>query len=184
MKPITLYIFVHDDVPSSIANTLGRGYFKKFTDEIASISNRHFIFNEIRHVRGVTDQHYKGQHSGEILRNWEIAAIGYKNDKGLEWGKTERYILVTKDPINETVLGCAYPGRPPVIACTQSYQVIAHEVGHSFNATHEDAELGWNAWGGECETYMFPQISNIRGNCYRYTPRNREHIKAFLSDAP
>lgn len=184
MKPITLYIFVHDDVPSSIANTLGRGYFKSFTDEIASISNRHFIFNEIRHVRGVTDQHYKGQHSGEILRNWEIAAIGYKNDKGLEWGKTERYILVTKDPINESVLGCAYPGRPAVIASTQSYQVIAHEVSHSFNATHEDAELGWNAWGGECETYMFTQISNIRGNCYRYTPRNREHIKAFLSDAP
>ena len=184
MKPITLYIFVHDDVPASIASTLGRGYFKEFTDEISSISSRPFVFNEVRHVQGVTDQHYKGQNPDEILRNWEIAAVGYKNDKGLEWGKTERYILVTKDPINETVLGCAYSGKPAVIACTQSYQVIAHEVGHSFNATHEDAELGWNAWGGECETYMYPQISNVRGNCYRYTPKNREHIKAFLSDAP
>ena len=84
MKPITLYIFVHDDVPGSIANTLGRGYFKEFTDEISFISNRPFIFNLVRHVRGVTDHHYKGHNTEDILRRWEIAAIGYKNDKGLE----------------------------------------------------------------------------------------------------
>ena len=184
MKPITLYIFVHDDVPDSIANTLGRGYFKEFTNEISAITGRTFVFNEVRRVRGVTDLNYKSQNTDEVLRNWQIAAIGYKNDKGLEWGKTERYILVTKDPINEAVLGSAYPGKPAVIASTQSYQVIAHEVGHSFNATHEDAELGWNAWGGECETFMYPHISNVRGKCYRYTRKNREHIKAFLSDAP
>ena len=82
MKPITLYIFVHDDVPGSIANTLGRGYFKEFTDEISFISQRTFVFNEVRHVPGVTDQHYKSENTEEILRNWEIAAIGYKNDKG------------------------------------------------------------------------------------------------------
>lgn len=184
MKPITLYIFVHDDVPGSIAHTLGRGYFKAFTEEISFITGRSFAFNEVRHVQGVTDHNYKGENVDDILWSWQKAAAGYKNDKGLEWGKTERYILVTKDPINATTLGCAYPGKPAVIASTQSYQVIAHEVGHSFNATHEDAELGWNAWGGECETYMYQDISNARGNCYRYTPKNREHIKAYLSDAP
>ena len=184
MKPITLYIFVHDDVPGSIAHTLGRGYFKEFTEEISAITGRSFIFNEVRHVKGVTDHNYKSQNLNDVLWSWQKAAIGYKNDKGLEWGKTERYILVTKDPINATTLGCAYPGKPAVIASTRSYQVIAHEVGHSFNATHEDAELGWNAWGGECETYMYHEISDVRGNCYRYTPKNREHIKAFLSDSP
>lgn len=184
MKPITLYIFVHDDVPGSIAHTLGRGYFKTFTEEISFITGRSFVFNEVRHVKGVTNHNYKGENADDILWRWQKAADAYKNDKGLEWGKTERYILVTKDPINATTLGCAYPGKPAVIASTQSYQVIAHEVGHSFNATHEDAELGWNAWGGECETYMYHEISDVRGNCYRYTPQNREHIKAFLSDAP
>jgi len=184
MKPITLYIFVHDDVPSSIVSTLGRGYFKEFTEEISAITGRSFIFNEVRHVKGVTDHNYKGQNLNDILWSWQKAAIGYKNDKGLEWGKTERYILVTKDSINDTVLGGAFPGKPAVIASTSSYQIIAHEIGHTFNATHEDGELSWNAWGGECETYMYHEVSSLRGNCYRYTPKNRERIKAFLSDAP
>ena len=84
MKPITLYIFVHDDVPSSIVSTLGRGYFKEFTDEIAFITGRSFAFNEVRHVQGVTDHNYKGENVDDILWSWQKAAAGYKNDKGLE----------------------------------------------------------------------------------------------------
>lgn len=184
MRPITLYIFVHSDVHPTTAHTLGRAHFKVFTDEIQSITGRHFNFKEIRNVPGMTDFNYKTPDEGDALRRWQIAAIAYKNLHGLGWGKTERYILVTQDPINDRVLGCAYLGQPPIIACTKHYQVIGHEVGHSFNATHEDAELGWNAWGGVCETMMYATVSNIRGNCYRFTQKNRKNIKDFLSDAP
>lgn len=72
------------------------GYFKEFTDEISTITGRPFVFNEVRHVQGVTDHNYKGENVDDILWSWQKAAAGYKNDKGLEWGKTERYILVTK----------------------------------------------------------------------------------------
>lgn len=184
MLPITLYIFVHDDVPTSIADALGRAYFKNFTDEITAISRRQFVFKEIRSLPGMTDFNYKNENQEDALQHWRVAAINYKNTHNLSWGKTERYILVTKDYINEQTAGISYEGQPPMIASTVHYQVIAHEVGHSFNATHENAELSWNAWGGICETYMHPEISTIRGNCYRFTKKNREHIKAFLSDAP
>ena len=80
MKPITLYIFVHDDVPSSIVSTLGRGYFKEFTEEISAITGRSFVFNEVRHVKGLTDHNSKGQNLNDILWSWQKAAIGYKDD--------------------------------------------------------------------------------------------------------
>ena len=184
MQPITLYIFIHNDVPNSTINTLGRAYFKEFTDEITAITKRSFIFKDIRNVRGMTDFNYKSQNVDGVIKRWELAAIQYKNQQGLKWGKTERYILVTQAPLNETTLGVAYSGQPAVIACLKDYQVIAHEVGHSFNASHNDAALGYNPWGVVCETFMFPQASALRSNCYRFTPKNRENIIAFLSDAP
>ena len=70
------------------------------------------------------------------------------------------------------------------IASTTVYQAIAHEVGHSFDATHADGELSWNALGVVCETYMYPETDKLRANCYRYSAENRERITAFLSDAP
>ena len=184
MQPITLYIFIHNDVPHRAINTLGRAYFKEFTDEITAITKRSFIFKDIRNVQGITDFNYKSQSIDDVLHRWELAAIRYKNQHGLKWGKTERYILVTQSPLNETTLGCAYPGQPAVIASLKHYQVIAHEVGHSFNASHNNAALGHNPWGSVCETFMFPNASTFRSNCYRFTPENRNNISAFLSDAP
>ena len=116
MQPITLYIFIHNDVPNHAINTLGRVYFKEFTDEITAITKRSFVFKAIRNVRGMTDFNYKSQNIGDVLQRWESAAIQYKNQQGLKWGKTERYILVTQAPLNETTLGVAYSGQPAVIA--------------------------------------------------------------------
>ena len=98
MQPITLYIFIHNDVPHRAINTLGRAYFKEFTDEITAITKRSFIFKDIRNVQGMTDFNYKSQSIDDVLHRWELAAIRYKNQHGLKWGKTERYILVTRLP--------------------------------------------------------------------------------------
>ena len=79
MQPITLYIFIHNDVPNSTINTLGRAYFKEFTDEITAITKRSFIFKDIRNVRGMTDFNYKSQNVDGVIERWELAAIQYKN---------------------------------------------------------------------------------------------------------
>ncbi|MFP3517996.1 hypothetical protein SB766_17575 [Pseudomonas sp. SIMBA_077] len=183
MKPITLYVFVHDTVTLS-SNVIGRQYIKDFTDEITAITGRSFVFHMLRNIPGLTDMNYKAENPRDAIDRWTALALDYRNTRNLEWTSTERYILVINDTINEKVLGGAYERRPAVIASVSSYQVIAHEVGHSFTATHEDAELGWNPWGVVCETYLYPEIIKGRANCYRYTKKNRERIVNYLKDAP
>ena len=184
MRTINLYIFVHDDVPFSTVKVLGRSYFKDFTEEITKVTGRPFVFNELKKIPGMTDFNYRNEDVEDVLRRWEIAAQSYMQTNNLSWDKTDRYILVTAEGLNDRVMGVAYEKRPAVIATVQHYQVIAHEVGHSFNATHEDAELSSNPWGAVCETYLYPQIGAARAKCYRYTQKNRERIAAYLSDAP
>lgn len=183
MKPITFHIFVHDDVTLS-DRVLGLQYFKNFTDEISAITGRAFKFNMLRNIRGVTDFNYTSKSVKEVVDRWMAVAATYKNDNNLGWTQTDRYILVINGNINDQVLGAALPRQPALIASVSSYQVVAHEVGHSFTATHEDAEIGWNPWGVQCETYVYPEVSKNRANCYRYTPKNRAHIVNYLKDAP
>ena len=139
MQPITLYIFVHDDVTLS-TSTLGRQYFKDFTDEITALTGRQFVFNIIRNLPGVTDFMYKSEDEQDVMDRWRGAAEEYKNAHNLGWTKTERYILVIKDGINNRVIGGANRRQPALIASTTVYQAIAHEVGHSFDATHADGK--------------------------------------------
>ncbi len=187
MRPINLYIFIHDDIPSSTASTLLHDYFALFTKEITSFTGRRFIFNKIRHVPGITDFKYTSKHeNGDIaaLSRWAEIAQRFQVSHNLLWGKTERYILVTKDSLTDTGLGIAYLKEPPLIACIKYPQVIAHEVGHSFNGTHEHAMLSVDTSGAVCESFIYAKNSNTRAKCFRYTQANRDRIAAFLSDAP
>ena len=184
MQPINLYIFIHDDLSSVPTHLLGRLYFKNFTEEITRLTGREFIFHVLKNMPGITDLKYEGRDSKWAIDRWKIAALEYKNKHNLAWDKTNRYILVTEKPINDQVLGISYEGQPPLIASVKHYQVIAHEIGHSFAATHEDAELSTNEMGYRCETYLYPEVNLLQANCYRYSLKNRARIKAFLSDAP
>ena len=187
MQPINLYIFIHDDIPSDTANTLISDYFALFTKEISSFTGRTFIFNKIRNRTGITDFEYASKSdNGDVaaLSRWAGVARGFQERHNLGWGKTERYILVTKHSLTDTGLGIAYLKEPPLIACIKYPQVIAHEVGHSFNGTHEHALLIENSSGAICESFIYAKNSNTRSKCFRYTQANRDRIAAFLSDAP
>lgn len=187
MQPITLYIFIHDDIPNSAANTLLPDHFALFTKEITRFTGRSFIFVVIRNIPGITDFKYVSTlEDGDIeaLSRWAKVAKDYQVRHRLRWGKTERYILVTNHSLTDTGLGIAYLKEPPLIACIKYAQVIAHEVGHSFNGTHEHAMLSEDGSGAACESFIYATSSSTRAKCLRYTPANRERIAAYLSDAP
>jgi hypothetical protein len=182
-QPVWLYVFFHDDVPPETQRIVPRHYLKDCIIELQKVTGREFVIEYKRSIPGLTDMNYKGDER-HALKQWGEQVGPYVQGNNLSWKKTYRYMLVTRDRLNETVLGIGEVGGNCLIASLETYQTIAHELGHTFSATHEDSELQYNAFGGVCETYMSPSRDSTRGNCYTYTLKNRQRIADFLSDAP
>jgi len=181
--PIRLYVFYHDDVDASTQRIVPRNYLKDCITEIQQVTGRECIIEYKRSIAGVTDFNYKG-HEKTVLDDWIRQVGGYVEQNSLSWKKTHRYMLVTNDKLNERILGVTYLGNNSLIASLVAYQTIGHELGHSFGATHEDADLQHNSFGGVCETFVYPHRDGSRGNCYRYSLKNRQRIADFLSAEP
>jgi hypothetical protein len=179
-QPIRLFVFYHDDVDVATQRIVPRNYLKECIIEIQKVTGRECIIEYKRSIPGVTDFNYKG-HEKTVLDDWIRHVGGYVEQNGLRWKKTYRYLLVTKDKLNETILGVTYLGNNCLIASLVAYQSIGHELGHSFGATHEDSELIYNSFGVLSETFVYPHRDGNRGNAYQYSVKNRENIANFLS---
>lgn len=179
--PIYLNVFYHDDVDEDTRRSVPRNYLKDCITELEKVLGRQFIIEYRHSIPGVTNVEYKGDVSAAV-ESWEGRITEYVKRNNLPQGKRYRYLLVMNDKINDQILGAvrAYSGNP--LASLQAYQNIAHELGHSFGATHEDAELQYNAFGISCETYVYPFRDGARANCYRYSVKNRENMQRFFAD--
>lgn len=180
-QPIWLFVFYHDDVDAATQRIVPRNYLKDCIIEIQKITGRECIIEYRRSIAGVTDINYKGD-AKAALDSWSASVGTYVVQNGLSWSKTHRYLLVTRHSLDETVLGVARHGGSCLIASLVTYQTIGHELGHSFSATHEDAELGYNSFGILSESFLYPHMSTARGNLYRYSAKNRERIANFFSE--
>ncbi|MEB0079718.1 hypothetical protein QN386_21660 [Pseudomonas sp. CCI3.2] len=178
-QPIRLFVFYHDDVDADTQRIVPRNYLKDCIVEIKKITGRECIIEYKRSIEGVTDFNYKG-HERTVLEDWIRRVGGYVVQNNLSWKKTYRYLLVTSDKLNDTILGVTYEGHNCLISSLVAYQNIGHELGHSFGATHEDAELQYNSFGLLSETFVYPHRDRKRGNAYRYSLKNRENIANFL----
>lgn len=179
-QPVRLYVFYHDDVDADTRRIVPRNYLKNCIEELTKISGRQFIIEYKASIAGLTDWHYHG-HPDLALAEWHRRVSKFAAENNLPGNnKTTRYLLVTRGELSDAVLGIAYFKRSSLIASLEGYQTIAHELGHSFGATHEDAELHYNSFGVPCETYVYPVRETIRANCYRYSSKNRENITDFL----
>lgn len=179
-QPIQLYVFYHDDVEASTRRTVPRAYLKDCITELQQVTGRQFIMEYRHSIPGLTDIEYKGD-AGRALSQWEGRVNHYADMNNLASDGLQRFLLVTQDSINEQVLGITRAWGVCLIASLTSYQTIAHELGHTLGAKHEDAELQRNAFGLVCETYVYPEHSTGRANCYQYSLKNRQNIAEFLA---
>jgi hypothetical protein len=120
-----------------------------------------------------------------------------------------KHLLLTRDLINSKVAGIAYNKGQFGISSINDYMTPAHEIAHMFGATHEDAEVIYNRWphtpvipalaighlfGAVDEDteifyngWWYNTIMNdgkntaFKGNAYRFSDKNRENIRKYLS---
>lgn len=178
-QPVRLYFFYHDDVDASTRRIVPRNYLKDCIDELKKISGREFIIEYKASIAGLTDIPYRGTPT-YVLAEWNRRVNDYAGKHNLPWSKTTRYVLITREQLDAVTLGIAYFQGGVAVASLVTYRTLAHELGHTFGATHEDAELSYNAFGVPCETYLYPARDGSRANCYHYSLKNRSNIADFL----
>jgi hypothetical protein len=183
-NPFRIFAIYHDDVPLTKKASVQADYIQPFTTEFEKITGRKIsvIFDENRPP--YSNFNYKNDDENKALDEWRELARRYKSERRNDVGYSgnDRILLITNDFINGSpvfggVGGIALLPGNAAIASLDFKQAIGHELGHTFNAVHEEGEVHYNGWW--CETFMFPPLP-IRSNCLTFSEGNKKRIKDYV----
>ncbi|MGA7440159.1 MAG: hypothetical protein WBW32_18710 [Luteibacter sp.] len=110
-----------------------------------------------------------------VLGAWKRAAQPVLDRLGGPDTRATRMILIVQGSPNGESLGIAYEGTPFAMASVRTSSNVAHELGHTFGAAHEDAEQ-WTL----CSTNM-ADFQLGRWPCEVYSKRNQERIRRYVA---
>jgi len=180
--PIFLTVFLHDDIPQAERQTIRRDYFVWLLKDLESVSGRTVYLDFIERRGALTAFAYQGENDARALGNWTRLVDQYVDENNRPRVSTQKYLLLTRNKINEYTLGLTRPGHFAAIASMATYTAPAHEIGHMFGGSHEASEViykdGW--W---CETNITPTRLSLRANCYIYSDENRKIMLGYLNKA-
>lgn len=184
-KPILLMVYIHNDLEGYDKGKLYDDYFSWLEIELEAISGRvvTIIFNSQSTSPGMTDYHYTNESQSDSIAGWKamVKALTSKVEQTRPYDPNlNKFLLLTRHPINNRVAGVAIGKGQCGISSICHYMAPAHEVGHMFGALHEDADVIYNGWWHD--TIMKDDLATaLRGNSYRFSDKNREHIRNYLS---
>lgn len=192
-KPILIIIIMHKDLQNYKKNDLYADYFSWLKTELEFISGRDVKFTMHPHHEApkYSKYHYKTEEEDGIavMQGWKNLIQDWysnilKHDE-YEAGLT-KILLLTRDNLHTkagglgAIGGYAYTKGHYAIAAITSYRAPAHEIGHMLGATHEGGEVLYNGWWHDT-IMQADDFSNLRGNAYRFSDKNRENIRNYLS---
>ena len=181
---LTLRVFIHNDLADYNKDDLYETYFAQLAQELESIAGEKISILLISPPNaGLHDHPYKDPYASGTLRTWRAKVDNYRRTLPDAGGSTRhnKYLLLTRDPLFSTILGIANQAGYTAIASIARTYAPAHEVGHMFNATHEDSDVVYNGWWND--TNMRSDVlSQLRGNAGRFSDKNRENISQYLDD--
>ena len=181
-RPIFIHAFIHDDITQPQSEIFTQ-HFLPMIKELESVTGRRVSVQFVRNRPSYTDFAYRDDDNQRVYQNWLRRAIHYRNEQNLPDTPTSRFILLTKQGLNEKTAGLAFSGGQVAIASLKSKLFVGHEIGHTLTASHDNSDVfyrdGW--W---CESYMAPKANSLYSNCNTYTDANREKIRAFLNSVP
>jgi hypothetical protein len=185
-NPLRIFAIYHDDVPPAKKASVYTDYIRPFTTEFESITGRKIsvIFDQNRPP--FSNFIYKNDNIDKVMDEWRRLAWLYKKERSengeFRFSSNDRILLITNDfikgsPVFGGLGGVANQPGYAAIASLDFRQALGHELGHTFNATHEEGEVLYNGWW--CETFMFPPLP-IRSNCLVFSEGNRKRIKEYV----
>lgn len=182
-QPLTLNVFIHEDLSDDSRRDLYNTHFSWFTDEIQKLSGRKLSVNMFTpsEAETLSGFDYKKISAASSLDAWAEKLKSHFGSVLLQDSHTRfnKYLLLTRDNINPSTMGIAQNKGYAGISSIRSDMVPAHEAGHMFGATHEDSEILYNGWWSE--TIMSDDtFSPLRSNANRFSDKNRENIRNYL----
>jgi hypothetical protein len=183
-ETIVISVYIHDDLSGYDRGTLYKNYFAWFKTELSEISGRGVLILFPKSPPGVTDYEYQNENEGRSLDLWadiiDNEVIKKAATHSSYDAEIDKYLLLTRHDINSNFAGVSYPGGRIGIASISSYRIPAHEIGHMFNATHEDSTVTYNGWWNDSIMSIDAVGSVFRGNNYHFSEKNRENIRNYL----
>lgn len=182
-QPLTLNVFIHEDLSNYSRYKLYETHFSWFSDEIQNLSGRKISVNMFSppEAKTLSDFYYENISAAVSLNAWREKLKNHFGSQLLDDSHTRfnKYLLLTRNNINSSILGIAQFKGSAGIASITSDMTPAHEVGHMFGATHEDSEVLYNGWWSE--TIMSAESSALRSDANRFSDKNRENIRNYLN---
>lgn len=184
-NPILLMVFIHDDLDGHDENKLYDDYFAWLKTELEDISGRDvlIIFKSKSTAPEMTNYHYQNESPYDSGQGWKalVKEFTSKVEETRPYDPDlNKFLLLTRNPINSSVAGVAIGKGQSGIASIFYYMAPAHEVGHMFSATHDDADVIYDGWWHD--TIMQTDwATTLRGNSYRFSDKNRENIRNYLN---
>nr|WP_157714465.1 hypothetical protein [Pseudomonas sp. PB120] len=178
-------VFIHDDLDGYDKDKLYNDHFAWLKTELEEISGRGvlIIFNSKSTLPEMTNYQYKNESFYDSGHGWKamVKAFTSKVEEIRPYDPDlNKFLLLTRNPINSSVAGAAIHKGQSGIASIFYYMAPAHEIGHMFGATHEDADVIYDGWWHD--TIMKADwATTLRGNSYRFSDKNRENIRNYLS---
>lgn len=188
-------VIIHDDLKKHHKDKLYADHFAWLKTELEFVSQREVLINmsEPGDAPDLSGYNYKNEDEMAALLGWRDRL----HDAYTEMSKNQnfdrnliKFILLTRNNMHEKaggVLGlqagvAAIKGHC-AIAATTFTQAPAHEIGHMLGATHEDSEVVYDGWWHDSIMLADP-FTPLRGNAYRFSDKNRDNIRQYLSRLP
>lgn len=182
LQPIFLTLFFHDQLTPQELVGVGPDHLQWLLKELSDVTGRRVHLITRRNQPGVTDFGYRLGDSTSAIEQWRNHLNAYLQASNLPVdSRRHKYVLVTRHNLTQDVGGIARVQMSEAIASLRAYINIAHEVGHLFGATHENAYFRLAALP-PCRTLMYPSHTALIANCYEFSEQNREAIRHYLKD--
>jgi hypothetical protein len=178
LQPLQVRIFVHQDVTESV-DSIEYNYLSHWAKAIKDISGREVKFEYITEANAITTMDYRTENLQALMEELKTHYLQYDFTHRLEGDEfLQKGLLLTRHALNDSIGGVAYDFAKVGVASLVSYSFPAHELGHIFGATHENARAGW------CDTYMVPRRNSFKAQCYGYSEANERVIGERLDNRP